>query len=62
MKTYWDLTPGQRDDVDSDPAVAAALNDATVAAALAAAIDAAAIDAHDAARTEATARLFGKEN
>ena len=54
MKSYWDLTPGQRAEVDADPKVAAALADttaacaladATAAAALAAALEAAALDA-----------------
>jgi len=72
MRAYWKLTEAQRDDVDSDPAVAAAIAalDAVRAAAAtarapnaqaAAASLSAAHDALDAARDEAAARMFGKE-
>jgi len=59
MKNYWDLTPGQRAEVNADPAVLAADVAAKVvsdAAALAT------LDAYTSARAEATARLFGKGN
>jgi len=60
MKSYWDLTPGQRDEVSADPKVVAALDDAYTAAATAAAACAAARAAHDAARAGAIERLFKK--
>ena len=67
MRAYWNLTEAQRDDVDSDPAVAAAL-DAARDAARAVVLDDArgvaldeAYSAYALACDEAVARLFGKE-
>jgi len=72
MRAYWRLTEAQRDDVDSDPAVAAAI--AALDAVRAVAATASAQNAQAAAAflsaahgvlagamDEATARLFGKE-